>query len=118
MIVTLAALKRHLKLGDVSSPLDDADLDLQDKLDAAEMVILTKVGERVLAAEAWQAMVATWDETTAPDVVKLAILIQAAEFYGQRGEEAPAPGAADPSRSALAPAVVRLVNLLRDPVVS
>lgn len=118
-LVTLADLKRHLRLGGVSSPLSDADVDLQTKLDVAHELVLAKVAERVTDGLLWLAVVATWDPDTAPRVVKLAILVQATEFWRFLGdEEWQQARAREPVESQLSPTVLRLINLLRDPVLS
>ena len=110
LLVTLAQAKAHLRLPtDVTA--DDADLRL--KLEVAQELVLDYVAQRVDDADDWSDTVDGWDVDTVPKRVQQAILLQFGELWRYRGDEA------DPrSEPTLAPAIQRLLCLLRDPALS
>jgi hypothetical protein len=85
-LTTLAAFKAHLGIttppGHVDDPL------LQQKLDAAQQVILTYVGRTAAGAT----VVAAWlNPTTTPADVQEYTLFQGAEFWRFRGDDDTGP---------------------------
>jgi hypothetical protein len=115
-LVTLAAAKAHLNLFDaVSSPLSVRDQDLQDKLDQATELIVDYLTQYDTT---WAATVASWDVTTAPLVVRAAILRQTAELYRFRGDDPENDGPAYEEGGGLAPCVTQLLKRLRDPALA
>jgi hypothetical protein len=79
------------------------DADVQEKLDAAEEYVLAYLGP---AADA------TWTPTTAPRVVKNAILMMTMYLYEHRGDDT-APNDADIFRK-----LQNLLALYRDPAMA
>jgi hypothetical protein len=73
-LVTTEAARRHLKLP--PGLLGDDDLAL--KLEAASDIVLASVTDPPDVA---------WTETTAPAAVRLAVLLQLADFWAHRGDE-------------------------------
>jgi len=59
----------------------------------------------------------TWTETTAPDPVRAAILLVAAELWAHRGDAAPPELVTDASLGQLSPPATRLLQRIREPVV-
>jgi hypothetical protein len=123
-LVTLAQLRQHLKLpepGVVGSPgspvvgIDDNDL--QQKIDAATQLICDYIADRHPADPDWIATIEAWDPLGSPAVIPppkvvLAVLIQAAEFFRYRGDDAqPEP---DPEYGCLNPSVERLLSTYKN----
>lgn len=104
-LVTLAEAKRHLQIWtDISSPLDEVDLDITAKLDQAESIILD-----YLKTEE------SWDEDTVPGVVKAAVLLQLGELFRFRGDDTEGPKYED---GQLSPTVTNLLRRRRDPALA
>lgn len=110
-LVTLQQLKGHLKLPDLGSP-DPREEDLEIKLDAAEEIVLGHIART--DDEDWTAAIAAWTEETVPRRIKVAILMQAADLYRFRGDDAPADQR-KAEEGFLAPDVRRLLVPFRDP---
>lgn len=89
-IVTIDQLREHLKLpAPVGSP-PATDADLQMKLDTATELVCQYIADRHPADAAWIAEIEGWTagSPAAPKVVRLAVLIQAGDFYRFRGDDA------------------------------
>lgn len=111
-LVTLDQARKHLRL--TGSYEDD---DLQMKLTQAQAIVLDHVNQRRSDGDLWAAEIASWTEETVPRQVQAAILIQLGELYRYRGDDASDDNARRAS-GFLVPAVVSLLNRLRDPAVS
>jgi hypothetical protein len=72
-LITLASAKIHLRLIGT-----DEDADVQQKVDAASAIIVDYLKDR---AEA------TWDETTTPLPVQMAVLLLVASLWRHRGDD-------------------------------
>jgi hypothetical protein len=103
MIVTMSDLLRHLRLSESADQTD-----LYAKLTQAQAMVLDYLADPTNAT--WTATLAAWGEPVgspgvvvpAPAVVQAAILEQAAELYGFRGDDPDsvkrdAPGDLSPS---------------------
>lgn len=120
LIVTLAQLQAHLRLPvGQSSPLTDQEADLELKLEIAQDLVLAYVARP--DDEDWTARLAMWVEgevtspaTEVPARVKAAILMQAAELWGFRGDDLDAPKREAPGD--LSPTIKALLYSLRDPM--
>jgi hypothetical protein len=123
-LITVAQLRQHLKLPDppdVGSPgspaagIDDADLQL--KIDAATQLVCDYIADRNPADPDWIHEIESWDPAGSPAAIPppkviLAVLIQAAEFYRYRGDDAqPEP---DPDYGCLQPSVQRLLSTYKN----
>lgn len=116
-LVSLQEVKRHLRLPEeFDSPLSAHDEDLQAKIDQATELILGYIARRSTDTT-WAATIAGWDASTAPQVVRAAILRQTACFYRFRGDD-PAGEAPVTDGGYLAPGVATLLHRLRDPVLA
>ena len=118
-LVTLAQLQAHLRIPvGVSSPPTAAEADLQLKLDAAEAAILLYL-ERPTDVD-WTATMAGWDggspAPVVPASVVAAVLLQAAELYGFRGDDLDTVKREAPGD--LAPAIKALLYRYRDPALA
>ncbi len=106
-LVTLAQAKRQLQIWtDISSPLDEVDLDITDKLAEAESIIIDYLKDR--ADE-------SWDEDTVPGFVRSAVLQQLTELYRFRGDDTEGPKYED---GQLSPTVTNLLRRRRDPALA
>ena len=124
-LVTLAQAKRHLRLSAPGSPLTEEDEDVQQKLDAAEAIVLDYVTQRRDDNDAWAAEVALWsadDPLPSPGIavpkqVPHAILLQLGDLYMNTGDHTPED---TPKREQgdLSQAVMALLYRLRDPALS
>lgn len=117
VLVTLMEAKRHLRLPEaIDSPLSAHDEDLQAKVDQATELVTGYV-THLLTDLTWPATVAAWDVSTAPQVVRAAILRQTAELYRFRGDD---PEGEQPVTDGgyLAPGVRTLLHRLRDPTLA
>jgi hypothetical protein len=108
-LTTLVAFKAHLGIttppGHVDDPL------LQQKLDAAQQVILTYVGRTAYGAT----VVAAWvDPTTTPPDVQEYTRFQGAEFWRFRGDDEIGPRRGDDTD--LHPIVLGGLRRYGDPV--
>lgn len=119
-LATLEQLRAHLKLptplaGSPPQPAPDSDLQL--KLDAATQLVCDYIADRQPADSAWIAEIEGWStgSPSAPAVVVLAVLEQAAELYRFRGDDPP-PGVPARESNDLTPAVKNLLNRYRRPV--
>jgi len=104
--VTLAApLWTVDELKAVQLRITDAaqDADIQEKLDAAEEMILAYLGP---AADA------TWTPTTAPRVVRHAVAMLAVHLYEHRGDDL---GPSHPADAIIWRELARLLTFYRDP---
>lgn len=83
--VTTDEARRHMRWPILSGSPDDSDL--QQKLDAAEALILDFIARPNDTART--AEIAGWagSPTALPHIVKLAILMQCADFCSHRGDE-------------------------------
>jgi hypothetical protein len=113
-LVSLEQAKAHLRLVGTTE-----DEDIQLKLDQATALVLDYINQRVdeTEAAAWAGTIASWTDETAPPQVQAAILIQCAELYRFRGDDA----AQDEPKLVygyLAPRVVNLLHRLRDPALA
>lgn len=106
-ILSLQEAKDHIQPGS-----QDADGDLQAKLDAAEAIVLDYINTTAW----WRAITATWvDSETLPPLVRAAILLQLGELYRFRGDDinGPVQTAGD-----LSPVVTNILRRYRDLVVA
>lgn len=103
-LVTLQRAKEHLRL-----LTDDEDVDVEEKLRAAEAIVLSHLTQR---DEDWAGTVAAWTEADVPLPVKHAILVQLGELYGFRGDDARIDREL---RGALSPVVESLLMPYKDP---
>jgi hypothetical protein len=87
LFVTLDQVKARLR---ITSTADDADV--QSMADQAEAKILGWCSTTTRT----KAIAEAWDETTVPQVVVAAILVQAGEFYRFRGDDLEGPARQDP----------------------
>ena len=111
--VTLAQAKAHLRLATPEGHPDDADV--QEKLDAAEAVVLRYVQRSVVGVS----LVASWG-SEAPADLRAAVLLQLGELWRFRGDD-PATLALAPARDVatdLAPVVLGLLRRFGDPVLA
>jgi hypothetical protein len=117
--VTLAQLQAHLRLPvGVSSPATAAEADLQLKLDAAEALVLQYIARPTDAD--WTATMAAWDggspAVAVPATIQAAILLQAGELYGFRGDDLETVKREAPGD--LAPGIKALLYRFRDPALA
>lgn len=119
LIVSLAQLQRHLRL-DVgqSSPLTDDEADLELKLYAAQEIILGYIARP--DDTNWSSLIEMWVEglvtspsTEVPRQIIAAILMQAAELWGFRGDDLEQPKREAPGD--LSPTIKALLYRFRDP---
>jgi hypothetical protein len=117
-LVSVAQLQAHLRLPIGSGTLT-AEADLELKLSAAEATVLQYI-ERPTDA-AWTATMASWGDGGSPEVapppaVQAAILLQAAELYGFRGDDLETVPREAPGD--LAPTIKALLYRWRDPALA
>jgi hypothetical protein len=114
-LITLEQAKRHLRLSiPVTSPPDEAELDLLLKMEAAEHIILDYLGLTSQSPPAWT------DETNVPPLVQAAILLQLGELYRFRGDD-PGTVISSPSRGeagSLSPVIEGMLRRYRDPALA
>lgn len=110
-LVSLQQAKDHIRDTSAEGSAGDADLIL--KLDAAEATVLDYVGSTAY----WRTIAATWTYGTVPPFVRMAILLQFAEFWRFRGDDLGSQGPARDVGFDLSPSVRALLNRTRDPVV-
>jgi hypothetical protein len=115
-LVTLTQAKLHLRETGTAS-----DVDIQQKLDHAEALILDYIG----STDTWRTTIAGWlaDPTTTPPVVTAAILVQLGELDRFRGDDETdaLPSrlrARNESSDDLSVLVVELLRRTRDPVLA
>jgi len=112
-LVTLQQVKDYLRTGTPAGHPDDAALQLA--ADAAEYVILEYLSPTVEDA----AIVADWDDATAPPIVPQMVLFQTGEFWRFRGDDLEGGGPRrDLERGDLHPLVVGALRRLRTPVIA
>ncbi|HUU84183.1 MAG TPA: head-tail connector protein [Phycisphaerae bacterium] len=111
-LITFAQATAQVRRGDLveGSPLDAEAADLVQKMAAAEAIILDYL--KVTTAPGSPP---AWDETTVPEVVRAAVLLQLAELYRFRGDEA--AGAAQTAGD-LSPVITNLLRRYRDPALA
>lgn len=112
-LATLEQAKAHLGITTPAGHVDDPNL--QQKLDAAQVVILNYVGRTAYGAQ----VAAVWEtpEDTPPDVT-LCALVMCAEFWRFRGDD-PDFASDRPQRwadSDLPPVVIGILRRYGDPV--
>lgn len=88
-LITLDEAKGHVRLTH-----DDEDADLNDKLEAAQAIILRAMRRRDTA---WNAEIEAWTAATVPRPVRQAIIVQFGELTAKRGDEDPTPVAPTPT---------------------
>lgn len=116
-LVTLTMFRRHLNLPTTGDLLNLSDL--QAKLDQATAIVLDYLARP--SDTAWTATIESWGlggspEIPVPPQVQAAILEQAAELYGFRGDD-PNPLKRD-APGDLAPAIKAKLYRLRQPVIA
>jgi hypothetical protein len=112
-LVTLQQAKDYLRTGTPAGHPDDAAL--TTALAAAEYVIR----EYLSPTPADAAIVAGWDETSAPPIVPQMILFQIGEYWRFRGDDLEGGGPRrDLDRGDLHPLVVGALRRLRTPVIA
>jgi len=87
LFVTLDQVKARLR---ITSTADDADVQSMAYQAEAQIVGWCSTTTRT------KAIADTWDETTVPQVVVAAILVQTGEFYRFRGDDLEGPARQDP----------------------
>lgn len=108
-VVTLNDFTSHLNLsGD-----DDSALQLQ--IDAATQVVCDYIVDRQPVDDDWISEIEGWDVDSAPPVIKMAVLTQAAEFYRFRGDDLASDKPPSGDGSDLSPIVKRLLHRYRSP---
>lgn len=114
-LITLEQAKRHLRLDiPVTSPPDDAELDLRLKMEAAEHIVLDYLGVSSTSPPVWS------DETTVPPLVQAAILLQLGELFRFRGDD-PGTVVSSPTRveaGSLSPVIEGMLRRYRDPALA
>ena len=117
-LVTIAEARANLKL---SSTSDNADLQL--KIDAATQLVCEYIADRQPADADWIDTIENWNTGSplveAPAVIVHAVLVQVAELYRFRGDDADdkAP-ALQSDKGFLSPMVARLLSRYRSPVLA
>jgi len=116
-IVTLDEAQAHLNLSPAPDGSPSAqDADLQMKLDAATEFVCAYIADRTPTDDEWVATIEAWTPTTAPQVVRLAVLETTADFYRFRGDDADGDRQREPG---FLPAAARsLLVRYRDPVLA
>ena len=116
-LITFAQATAQVRRGDLveGSPLDAEAADLVQKMAAAEAIILDYL--KVTTATGSPP---AWDETTVPEVVRAAVLLQLAELYRFRGDQ---PGSIEsgPDRGtsgSLSPVIEGLLRRYRNPALA
>jgi len=112
-LISLDDAKRHLRLNVLAAVLDE-DEDLRMKIFHATAVVLDYLARPTDAT--WTADMAAWDVTTVPRVVQAAILVQLAELYRFRGDDANATPT--PEHGFLSPLVTALLARYREPALA
>lgn len=108
-LVDLETFRRHLKL-DGAGTQEDATLSRM--LDAATDVVLDYIARP--DDEEWTATITAWTVETVPPRVSAAVLMQATELYGYRGDnDGPTRDKGD-----LSPMIKALLRRVRTPVVA
>lgn len=112
-LVLLSEAQRHLRLPVTAgtSPETVAELDLQDKIDAATAIVW-----EYLARESdsdWVNEMTSWDHVSVPKQIKAAILVQIGELYRFRGDD---PDSQTREPGFLSPLVRALLARKRDPI--
>lgn len=117
-LVTTTQARAHLKL----SSTDD-ETDLQLKIDAATQLVCEYIADRQPADDDWIDTIEAWNTgspaVATPPVIVHAVLLQVAELYRFRGDDADdqAP-ALQSDKGFLAPMVARMLSRYRSPVLS
>lgn len=117
-LVTTTQARAHLKL----SSTDD-ETDLQLKIDAATQLVCEYIADRQPADDDWIDTIEAWNTgspaVATPPVVVNAVLLQVAELYRFRGDDADdqAP-ALQSDKGFLSPMVARMLSRYRSPVLS
>lgn len=106
-LVTLEQFKKHLRLGDNTEQDDDLEL----KLMLAQGIVIDYITR---PDDDWLAEIEAWTDETVPAPVLAAILVQAAELWRFRGDEA----AIDRDVGDLSPQVKSYLRRYRDHVVA
>lgn len=113
-LISLQQAQRHLRLPVTlgESPMTDAELDLQDKIDDATSMILNYLARP--DDPDWLEEMESWAVDALPGVIKAALLVQIGELYRFRGDEVDVqtrePGF-------LSPQVRAYLTPYRDPVI-
>lgn len=111
-LITFAHATAQVRRGDLvdGSPLDPEAADLIQKMAAAEAIILDYL--KLTAAPGSPAL---WDETTVPELVRAAILLQLGELYRFRGDDG---AGATQTTGDLSPTITNLLRRYRDPALA
>lgn len=121
LIATLEDLQKHLRLPvGQSSPLSDDEADMTEKLETAQELVLDYIARP--ADLSWTERIASWvsglpstsPATIPPAKIKHAILMQAAELWGFRGDDLDGPKREAPGD--LSPTIKALLYSYRDPI--
>lgn len=108
-LVTLEDVRRQLRLPTVAASADE-DEDLRMKLYAATATVLDYIARPT--DDVWTAEVAAWTIDSVPRVIQQAILVQVAELYRFRGDDAGMTPT--PNHGFLSPLVTALLHRYRD----
>ena len=114
-ILTVPNALDHLGLIEVQNQLD-----IELKLAAATQLVCEYIADRQPADEDWIAEIEAWSPGSpeAPNVVKLAVLTQVAEFYRFRGDDLATDRPPTGDGTDLSPLVKRLLHRYRSPVLA
>ena len=109
-LITLDQAKTHLRITG-----DAHDLDLAQKMAAAEAAILSYIN----TTEHWRGITTTWtDETTVPPDVQHSILLKLGELERFRGDDLSGESPAIQAPADMSPAITGLLRRWRDPVLA
>jgi hypothetical protein len=112
-LLTLDDAKRHLRLNPLAATPDEDD-DLRMKVFHATALVLDYLARPTDAT--WTAEMASWTTETVPRVVQAAVLVQLAELYRFRGDDAGTTPT--PEHGFLSPLVTALLHRYRDPTLA
>lgn len=111
-LVTLAQAKGHLQINTPTvSPLDSQDADIEMKLAQAEDIILDYLKVQGQSPPEWTI-------STVPPLVQAAILLQLAELFRFRGDDAGGGNTPVYEDGQLSPSITNILRRYRDPALA
>jgi hypothetical protein len=109
-LVTVEEAYAHVLLPPpvAGSPITDIERDFANKLAQAQAIVLDYIGDNADPL---------WDATTAPEIVKAAILLEFGELHRFRGDDAK-DSESEQTDGFLSPRITNLLRRLHDPAMA